>query len=402
VPKTQGPLVVDRSTGRRLQVEVRWGPALEALLGLLILNGGAPFDRYERGEEIARLAKRRLPASVDHAVGRLRTPAGDHWTSLLGLVATGEPPYDLVTVVDRLKDMDPTALKLRLLGVHRLPADAGPVVDVPAPELATLVVEAIRDLPPDLYLEGSDAVGLLERNAADARRLLAEADDAEAVIERLTRGLVYRGEPGIDGALLIPTLVHRPWTLVLDHEQTKLFFYPAQLDQELSAPDRDLIGIYRALGDGTRLRILRRLAAGTATVGRISEELGLAKSTVHEHLLSLRTAGLVRLPKSGGFELEPELPDLNWMLKEFLGLEMRRQCERCGTPLEPDGVAYICSYECTFCRSCTETLGGACPNCTGELVLRPRRSAARPQLRRTRTPHSVQRHSGSAKTPARI
>jgi hypothetical protein len=153
-----------------------------------------------------------------------------------------------------------------------------------------------------------------------------------------------------------------------------------------------LIGIYRALGDGTRLRILRRLAGGTATVGRISEELGLAKSTVHEHLLSLRTAGLVRLPASGGFELVPELPDLNWMLKEFLGLEMRRQCERCSAPLEPDGVAYICSYECTFCRSCADVVGGKCPNCAGELVLRPRRSATRPQDRSSRSRHGVQRH----------
>ena len=397
MPKTQVPLVVDRSATRRLQVEVRCGPALEAVLALLILNGGAPFDRYERGEDIARLAKRRMPASVDRAVSALRTPAGDHWSSLLAMVATGDPPYDMATVLARLKRLDPAELKAAMSGFHGSPVesrrDAGPVLQVPADELATLVIQALGDLPTDLYLVGSDAVGLLERNASDAERLLAEAGEGEAVIERLTRGLVYRSEPGINSALLIPTLVHRPWTLVLDHEQTKLFCYPARLEEELTAPDRDLIGIYRALGDATRLRILRRLAGGTATVGRISEELGLAKSTVHEHLLSLRTAGLVRLPASGGFELVPELPDLNWMLKEFLGLEMRRQCERCSAPLEPDGLAYICSYECTFCRSCADVLGGNCPNCAGELVLRPRRSATRPQHRSSRSRHGVQRHS---------
>jgi hypothetical protein len=37
----------------------------------------------------------------------------------------------------------------------------------------------------------------------------------------------------------------------------------------------------------------------------------------------------------------------------------------------------ICSFECTFCRACAEgTLHGRCPNCTGELVTRPRRPAA--------------------------
>ena len=34
---------------------------------------------------------------------------------------------------------------------------------------------------------------------------------------------------------------------------------------------------------------------------------------------------------------------------------------------------YVCSYECTFCRACTEEMGRVCPNCGGELVGRPRR-----------------------------
>ncbi|WP_330343000.1 DUF1272 domain-containing protein [Streptomyces sp. NBC_00557] len=35
----------------------------------------------------------------------------------------------------------------------------------------------------------------------------------------------------------------------------------------------------------------------------------------------------------------------------------------------------ICSYECTFCEACGEALGRICPDCGGELVPRPRRSA---------------------------
>jgi hypothetical protein len=38
----------------------------------------------------------------------------------------------------------------------------------------------------------------------------------------------------------------------------------------------------------------------------------------------------------------------------------------------------ICSFECTFCRDCVETrLGGACPNCGGNLVPRPIRPAGK-------------------------
>ena len=55
-------------------------------------------------------------------------------------------------------------------------------------------------------------------------------------------------------------------------------------------------------------------------------------------------------------------------------LEMREACERCAVPLPMDTEdARICSYECTFCARCTETMNGRCPNCGGELQPMPRR-----------------------------
>jgi len=54
-------------------------------------------------------------------------------------------------------------------------------------------------------------------------------------------------------------------------------------------------------------------------------------------------------------------------------LEMRPLCERCSSPLPHYAAAFICSYECTFCAGCTSELGTVCPNCGGELVVRPRR-----------------------------
>ncbi len=60
-------------------------------------------------------------------------------------------------------------------------------------------------------------------------------------------------------------------------------------------------------------------------------------------------------------------------------LELRPSCEHCATLLDPAGDdARICTYECTFCSRCaTWALLGICPNCTGELVTRPRRPAAK-------------------------
>jgi uncharacterized protein len=60
-------------------------------------------------------------------------------------------------------------------------------------------------------------------------------------------------------------------------------------------------------------------------------------------------------------------------------LELRPNCECCDKDLLPDAAdAMICSFECTFCRACVETrLGGACPNCGGNLVPRPIRPASK-------------------------
>jgi uncharacterized protein len=60
-------------------------------------------------------------------------------------------------------------------------------------------------------------------------------------------------------------------------------------------------------------------------------------------------------------------------------LQLRPSCECCGTALPPESTdARICSFECTFCASCADTvLQAICPNCGGELVARPRRPASK-------------------------
>lgn len=59
-------------------------------------------------------------------------------------------------------------------------------------------------------------------------------------------------------------------------------------------------------------------------------------------------------------------------------LELRPNCECCDKDLPPASrEAVMCSFECTFCRDCAETtLGGKCPNCGGELLMRPVRPPA--------------------------
>jgi hypothetical protein len=58
-------------------------------------------------------------------------------------------------------------------------------------------------------------------------------------------------------------------------------------------------------------------------------------------------------------------------------LQLRPNCECCDRDLPPESRdAMMCSFECTYCKTCAETvLHGICPNCGGELVRRPVRPA---------------------------
>ncbi len=54
-------------------------------------------------------------------------------------------------------------------------------------------------------------------------------------------------------------------------------------------------------------------------------------------------------------------------------LELRPTCENCNTPLPPESpAAMICSFECTFCKTCVACLlNNVCPNCGGGFCPRP-------------------------------
>ena len=54
-------------------------------------------------------------------------------------------------------------------------------------------------------------------------------------------------------------------------------------------------------------------------------------------------------------------------------LQLRPNCECCDKDLPPEATdAFICSYECTYCRTCAEdVLANVCQNCGGNLTQRP-------------------------------
>lgn len=77
-----------------------------------------------------------------------------------------------------------------------------------------------------------------------------------------------------------------------------------------------------------------------------------------------------------------------------MALDLRPNCEACDRDLPPASPhARICTYECTFCADCVESLGNVCPNCGGGFAPRPIRPARewRPGLSLEKRPASTRR-----------
>ncbi len=61
---------------------------------------------------------------------------------------------------------------------------------------------------------------------------------------------------------------------------------------ELEMPQLD--SVFRALGDGTRRRMLRELANGERTVGELAEPFAISLAAASKHIKALENAGLIR------------------------------------------------------------------------------------------------------------
>src|SRR5580704_8566797 len=76
-------------------------------------------------------------------------------------------------------------------------------------------------------------------------------------------------------------------------------------------------------------------------------------------------------------------------------LQLRPNCEACDKDLAANAAdARICSYECTFCAACVETLlHNVCPNCGGGFAPRPIRPVKewRPGVCLAKQPASTKR-----------
>jgi DNA-binding transcriptional ArsR family regulator len=123
--------------------------------------------------------------------------------------------------------------------------------------------------------------------------------------------------------VLVPSFLGRPWNEAPSHQDVKLILYPVadeSVTPDRSTPPAQLVRLYQALADERRLRILKLLKTRSYSLQEMSDEFGVAKSTMHHHLGLLRTAGLVRIrDEEKQYSLRPEmLSRVSALLEAFL------------------------------------------------------------------------------------
>ena len=161
----------------------------------------------------------------------------------------------------------------------------------------------------------------VEQRSED-RATLGAAD----LIEHTTNGIRWLSEPGVRRVVLAPSYLVRPYNFTFAGGDWRLFVYPVA-DTALEAhdplaPPQGVLRLHRALGDESRLRILRLLRDRDWYLTEIAERLSLSKPTIKHHLAQLRAAGLVTLTEEGGLSYyslrRDRLDDASSELKRYL------------------------------------------------------------------------------------
>jgi DNA-binding transcriptional ArsR family regulator len=277
------------------QVEVDWAPAYEFLMSLFAYKSyrGQP-RKFELGAEWVNQVK----ACGGRTLADALAISSDDHGPLEVLVLLAPEPRSAESFTDWLSELSPT----RMYELFQQYGAGGHI-----PRLSE--VEGIRDryvallrVWNEVYFQSID-VGILTglANEAAAKRALLLTEDPVMVVEAATNGVWLEPIDVPKRIVLIPQHHMRPWNIIGEGGGVSTFHYAADVlplaEGELPPA---LNRLTRALDDANRLHILRYLADAPHTFTEVVQFSGLAKSTVHYHMVLLRAAGLVRLHSSGG------------------------------------------------------------------------------------------------------
>ncbi|MFV9671661.1 MAG: ArsR/SmtB family transcription factor [Acidimicrobiia bacterium] len=334
---TAQPRIRDLTTprARAPRVETAIHGATDLLIALWLVEGcdemTQSFEEYGLGADWFAEFSEALSPETRSLLGRIQS--GNVWISAMSLLDDMVSGSTVDDFLDHVETMDPADVRLALLAMHEAdspeyerlaPAVAAgdhealdKLMDLPVVakhqrwadtmrellaleprETTDLIVSAIRGVHTDVFATyEKEFRPILERDLK-AKQSMAERLSTERFVELATNGLSIEKQGYHRPILLMPSIVGRPWNIFTESSNRMIIAYPVAdeyMDADPDAPPTWLIKTYKALGDERRLRILRRLSSGPASLHELADELAISKSTLHHHMMLLRSAGLVKI-----------------------------------------------------------------------------------------------------------
>jgi DNA-binding transcriptional ArsR family regulator len=318
-----------------LRVELAVSPACELLLSLCVFDiPSDERDLYESGPSWSSAVEQAASPELLRDLREFATPHSHTWAGLLGLAWATPAPGDVPAFLTYLETIDALALRLQMLqcvaGEHlkddlssetveaaargeekailRLgdlwcgeDRDAREslrrVLSMDAEEAKRRIIDLLSRWYEEVFRAEEQRVVPILRRDAEVRRHQLKCFPAERVIELATNGISHVPTPGLNRVVLIPSVLMRPWVMIVQHGDARIYCHPVadeSLTVDRDAPPVHLLRLYEALADERRLRIVRRLAREPMTLQEMADFLGIAKSTMHHHLFVLRGAGLLQ------------------------------------------------------------------------------------------------------------
>jgi DNA-binding transcriptional ArsR family regulator len=346
-------------------VSVETGAAYEMLMSLVTVSETANHEVAEVGPEWLAATQKRAGTALMKRLSEFTQGSGDVWVHLIPLVYDAPAPRDVDTFVGHLAATDADELVRQMLGyydyhVQRATSPMSLRAAVDGDEQAITEVLSACESWPEWHPFVERILGLGSRRAksdllavlrdwrarvwqaeeerllpilqrdAEAKRLLARELPFEHFVEVTTNGVRYVARPDIERLVLIPSYVNRPWVSFAEQRGAMIMIYPVadeSVSADSDAPPLRLVRLTKALADEKRLRILRALAEKPASLMELAEMFEVPKTSMHHHMITLRSAGLVTVspgPKDKEYRLRNDvLPGLATMLAGYIATPSR-------------------------------------------------------------------------------
>jgi DNA-binding transcriptional ArsR family regulator len=232
---------------------------------------------------------------------------------------------ELAAIIDRAIDGDRTAMTAleETMPEHKRHAR---LEIIRAPKATLTAMTDVLGAWAELYSPIEPRVAEILARDYDSRAADRATLAPSELIERTTGGIRWLPEAGVRRLILAPSYFSRPYNYVMAAGDWRLFGYPVA-DEALEANDplaapQAVVRLHRALGDETRLKILKLLASSDLYLTEIAQQLELSKPTIQHHLALLRAAGLVTITESGSVVYytlrRNRLDDASADIKKFL------------------------------------------------------------------------------------